>query len=110
LFVVTAAGRLQQVAGHALHAPRARPYPTMHSPNAALSSSAGTAPPSSNVVAAATVAAYASSAPRTAAGAWSVTGVREVGLRKPRPRPAMLAIFGPHTVSVSQANLRGTGF
>lgn len=60
-------------------------------------------------------------------GAWACAGTRgdrallaaaaarkrrvgEVGLRKPRPRPAMLAIFGPHTVSVSQGNLRGTGF
>jgi hypothetical protein len=35
--------------------------------------------------------------------------VGEVGLRKPHPRPATLATFGPRTASVSWRNLRCTG-
>jgi hypothetical protein len=43
------------------------------------------------------------------AGSSSWRGVGEVGLRKPRPRPARLTIFGPRTDSVSRRNLRGMG-
>jgi hypothetical protein len=35
--------------------------------------------------------------------------IGEVGLQKPRPRPARLTIFGPRTASVSRRNLHGMG-
>jgi hypothetical protein len=39
----------------------------------------------------------------------AIPPVGKVGLRKPHPRLATLTTFGPHTASVSQRNLHGTG-